>query len=115
RHRRRGGTAHRSRGGAWRDRRPGEPTASRVAGTGTDDTRRIHRTGTHPDAMSLRNSNERWGPVSQLLHWLIVILIVAMAYLGLTMVDLPTTPHKIFVYMLHKSIGITILVLVAMR
>jgi cytochrome b561 len=65
--------------------------------------------------MSLRNSNERWGPVSQLLHWLIVILIVVMAYLGLTMVDLPTTPHKIFVYMLHKSIGITILVLVALR
>jgi len=65
--------------------------------------------------MSLRNSNERWGPVSQLLHWLIVVLIVVMAYLGLTMVDLPTTPHKIFVYMLHKSIGITILVLVAMR
>ena len=65
--------------------------------------------------MSLRNSNERWGPVSQLLHWLIVILIVVMAYLGLTMVDLPTTPHKIFVYMLHKSIGITSLVLVAMR
>jgi cytochrome b561 len=65
--------------------------------------------------MTLRNSNERWGPVSQALHWLIVILILVMAYLGLTMVDLPTTPHKIFVYMLHKSVGITILVLVALR
>jgi cytochrome b561 len=65
--------------------------------------------------MTLRNSAERWGPVSQLLHWLIVVLIVVMAYLGLTMVDLPTTPHKITVYMLHKSIGITILVLVALR
>jgi cytochrome b561 len=65
--------------------------------------------------MSLRNSAERWGPVSQGLHWLIVILIVVMAYLGLTMVDLPTTPHKITVYMLHKSIGISILALVALR
>jgi cytochrome b561 len=65
--------------------------------------------------MSLRNSVERWGPVSQSLHWLIVVLIVVMAYLGLTMVDLPTTPHKITVYMLHKSIGISILALVALR
>lgn len=65
--------------------------------------------------MTLRNSHERWGPVSQALHWLIVILILVMAYLGLTMVDLPTTPHKVFVYMLHKSVGITILVLVTLR
>ena len=65
--------------------------------------------------MTLRNSPERWGPVSQSLHWLIVLLIVVMAYLGLTMVDLPTTPHKITVYMLHKSIGITLLALVALR
>lgn len=65
--------------------------------------------------MTLRNSNERWGPVSQALHWLIVILILVMAYLGLTMVDLPTTPHKVFVYMLHKSVGISILALVVLR
>jgi len=65
--------------------------------------------------MTLRNSNERWGPVSQALHWLIVILILVMAYLGLTMVDLPATPHKVFVFMLHKSVGITILVLVTLR
>jgi cytochrome b561 len=65
--------------------------------------------------MSLRNSLERWGPVSQSLHWLIVALIVVMAYLGLTMVDLPTTPHKANVYVLHKSIGISILALVTLR
>jgi hypothetical protein len=50
--------------------------------------------GTRQNTMTLRNSNERWGPRSQALHWLIVILILVMAYLGLTMVDLPTTPHK---------------------
>ena len=38
-----------------------------------------------------------------------------MAYLGLTMVDLPNTPHKIAVYTLHKSIGISILALVVLR
>jgi len=65
--------------------------------------------------MTLHNSDERWGAVSQAFHWLIVVLIVVMAYLGLTMVDLPNTPHKIAVYTLHKSIGISILGLVVLR
>ena len=58
---------------------------------------------------------DRWGPVSQLLHWTIVALILAMAYLGLTMTDLPNGPHKIHTYALHKSIGLTILALVSLR
>lgn len=65
--------------------------------------------------MSWRNPPDRWGAVSQSFHWLIVVLIVVMAYLGLTMTDLPNTPHKIALYTLHKSIGLTILVLVALR
>lgn len=65
--------------------------------------------------MTLRNPIDRWGAVSQAFHWLIVILIIVMAYLGLTMVDLPNTPHKIRLYTLHKSVGLAILVLVALR
>jgi len=65
--------------------------------------------------MSLKNSAERWGHVSQLLHWLVVVLIVVMAYLGLTMTDLPNSPHKIRLYTLHKSIGMTLLALVLLR
>jgi len=65
--------------------------------------------------MILKNSAERWGHVSQLLHWLVVVLIVVMAYLGLTMTDLPNSPHKIRLYTLHKSIGMTLLVLVLLR
>lgn len=60
-------------------------------------------------------NTDRWGPVSQLLHWTIVVLILAMAYLGLTMTDLPNGPHKIHTYALHKSIGLTILALVSLR
>jgi cytochrome b561 len=44
---------------------------------------------------------DRWGPVSQLLHWTIVAMILVMAYLGLTMTDLPN--------------GLTILALVSLR
>lgn len=65
--------------------------------------------------MNLGNSAERWGAVSQSLHWLIVVLIVVMAYLGLTMTDLPNSVHKLNVYSLHKSIGLTILALVSLR
>jgi cytochrome b561 len=65
--------------------------------------------------MTLQNSNERWGRVSQLLHWLIVGLIVVMAYLGLTMTDLPNNPYKIRLYALHKSIGLSLLALVILR
>jgi cytochrome b561 len=65
--------------------------------------------------MQLRNSADRWGPISQLLHWAIVALIAWMAWLGLTMVDMPPTPAKINAYALHKSLGLTLLALVVLR
>lgn len=65
--------------------------------------------------MSLKNPADRWGGVSQLLHWTTVVLILVIAYIGLTMGDLPNGPEKIKTYALHKSIGLTILGLVALR
>jgi cytochrome b561 len=65
--------------------------------------------------MSLKNTTDRWGGISQSLHWAVAVLILVMAYLGLTMGDLPNGPDKIKTYALHKSIGITILALVALR
>ncbi|NUS37422.1 MAG: cytochrome b [Lysobacter sp.] len=65
--------------------------------------------------MSLKNSADRWDGVSQLFHWVIVALLLVMAYLGLTMTDLPNSAHKAKVYALHKSIGLAILALAALR
>ena len=65
--------------------------------------------------MSLKNSTERWGPVSQAFHWIIVLLILVLAIVGLTMDELPKTPKYFWVYTLHKSTGITVLVLVLLR
>ena len=65
--------------------------------------------------MTLKNTADRWGPVSQVLHWTIVLLIAAIAVLGLLMVDLPNNPQKIRFYALHKSLGLTIFALVALR
>ena len=47
--------------------------------------------------MRLRNTPERWGAVSQLLHWSIVLLIGWLAWRGLTMVDMPATPERVWI------------------
>ena len=65
--------------------------------------------------MTRRGPSDRWGAMAQLMHWSIVVLIVVMAYLGLTMVEMPNTPRKVEVYALHKSIGLAVLALVVLR
>lgn len=65
--------------------------------------------------MTWKNSEDSWGLVSQLLHWLIVLLILMLAIVGLTMGELPKTPKYFWVYTMHKSIGITVLTLVLLR
>jgi cytochrome b561 len=65
--------------------------------------------------MSIRNSRERWGSLSQTLHWVIVALIALQAALGLTGLMLPLGIEKLAVLARHKSIGITILGLAVVR
>lgn len=65
--------------------------------------------------MQLKNDERRYGAVAQSLHWIIAILIFVMFGLGWTMTDLPLGPDKIKTYNLHKSIGVLILALVAIR
>jgi len=65
--------------------------------------------------MSLKNSTDRWGKVSQSFHWIIVFLILSLAVIGLTMGELPKTPRYFWVYTMHKSLGITVLVLMLLR
>lgn len=65
--------------------------------------------------MTWKNTDERWGAVSQLLHWLIVLLILGIGAAGLVMTEMRNSPDKIQVYLLHKSFGLTVLALVALR
>ena len=65
--------------------------------------------------MTTRNTRDRWGAVSQLLHWAILGLVLWMAWLGLTMTDLPNTPRKVDTYSLHKSLGLLVLALMLLR
>lgn len=65
--------------------------------------------------MPLKNTDERWGPVSQLLHWMIVLLILGQGTAGLVMTGMRNSPDKIQVYALHKSFGLTIFALALLR
>ena len=65
--------------------------------------------------MTWKNTADRWGPVSQLLHWLIVIMILGMGTVGLVMTEMRNSPDKIQLYDLHKSFGLTVLALVTLR
>ncbi|HEY2345506.1 MAG TPA: cytochrome b [Xanthomonadaceae bacterium] len=57
----------------------------------------------------------RWNRFAQVLHWLIALMIVGMGIVGLTMTLMEPSLDKLKVYALHKSFGITVLVLVALR
>jgi cytochrome b561 len=65
--------------------------------------------------MPLRSTEAGWGALVRAFHWLIAVLIFVQAGIGLTMVQMGLTPAKLRVFALHKSIGITILVLVLLR
>jgi cytochrome b561 len=65
--------------------------------------------------MSLRNTTDFWGHVAQLFHWLMALLIFAMISLGLLAKNWPLSPTKLSLFYWHKSFGILILGLVALR
>ena len=60
-------------------------------------------------------SGARYSSPAVLLHWLVALLIFAGFPLGLYMVDLPLSPDKLKLYSYHKWIGITVLMLAAIR
>lgn len=64
--------------------------------------------------MSLKN-HERWGAISQGLHWLVAALVLLLGVVGLVMGELPRVPKYFWVYTAHKSLGITVLALVVVR
>lgn len=65
--------------------------------------------------MQLLDSDERFGRVSIANHWFAALLIIGMLSLGLYMADLPKGPWKGQLFALHKSFGILVLMLGAMR
>jgi cytochrome b561 len=65
--------------------------------------------------IQLRNSIARYGAVAQALHWIVVALIITQFTLAWMADDLPIGLHKLALLARHKSIGITIMGLAALR
>ena len=63
----------------------------------------------------LRNTPERYGAVAQLFHWSIVLLVLAQFALGLTAHPMPVSLMRLKLLTWHKSIGVTVFVLVLLR
>ncbi len=62
------------------------------------------------------DQTSRYGAVAASLHWLIAAAIIANIYIGLEMSDLPRSdPAKFELFSLHKSIGLTVLVISIFR
>jgi cytochrome b561 len=53
--------------------------------------------------------------LSKALHWLMALMIIGLCIVGWQMQGLPNGPEKLKVYALHKSMGITVLVLALLR
>src|SRR5215470_4027773 len=65
--------------------------------------------------MATNEADRRYSGAAIALHWLTAVLIVANLLLGLSMVPLPITPRKLYLYAYHKWIGITVFLLTCLR
>jgi len=66
--------------------------------------------------MAVRNSDVRYGAVAMVFHWVIAALLLCNIALGAYMADLPRgDPGKFLLFQTHKSIGLTVLILSAVR
>jgi cytochrome b561 len=65
--------------------------------------------------MPLRNTAENYGSLAKLLHWSIVILIIAQYVLAESADELPDGLEKLQILSRHKSIGMLLLLLAVAR
>jgi len=65
--------------------------------------------------MPLRNTDDRYGGVTKLLHWTTVVAVAVTVPLAFVMQDMPASLDKFRAYGWHKSIGIAILTVTLAR
>jgi len=63
----------------------------------------------------LRNDDDSWGAPAKLFHWLMAVLIFAQIALGLLAASWRLSPTKLNLFFWHKSTGMLILALLALR
>ena len=58
--------------------------------------------------MELANTEEEYGLIAKLFHWLIAVMIIALLPVGLFMGGMDNSPVKFQIYALHKSFGLLV-------
>lgn len=65
--------------------------------------------------MNLKNTQAEFGLAAKIFHWFTAILIFLLLSVGFYMAGLPVSPQKIQIYFFHKSFGLLVLLLAALR
>lgn len=65
--------------------------------------------------MLLTNTENSYGLITKLLHWIMSVIIIMMLIAGFVMSNLADQPQKWEIYALHKATGILVLSLVIVR
>lgn len=65
--------------------------------------------------MLIKNTDEQFGIVAKIFHWLMAMIIIGLLALGIYMVDMPISLTKLKLYGWHKEYGLLILFLVMAR
>lgn len=66
-------------------------------------------------SMRFRNSAKAWGAAARAFHWVIAALVLVQFVIGSIAEDMKLTPAKLDLFVWHKSIGVTVLVLAMLR
>ena len=66
-------------------------------------------------ARGLMNNETRYGVVAVTLHWLIAVAVIGLYVVGSIMEDMKPSLQQFELYQLHKSFGISVLLLTAIR
>lgn len=64
---------------------------------------------------NLKNTLDSFGLIAILFHWIMAIAVIIILCIGLRMGDMENGPQKLQIYGFHKSLGVLILMLVALR
>ncbi|MGF1454015.1 MAG: cytochrome b [Alphaproteobacteria bacterium] len=62
-----------------------------------------------------RPTDSHWGIIAKLIHWLMAVMIIGMLIVGTIMENMEFSDLKFELYQLHKSFGLTLMVLALIR
>ncbi len=63
----------------------------------------------------LKNTENSYGSITKLLHWVVAIMILSLLCAGYYMTDLPNSPDKFAIYDIHKETGFLLLIIMTIR